>query len=414
LNDTADLLFEYLKEIFYNASKAKLDIDKLDEEFKMVGKGLEFFAHCFGEYNALATALSRGDLQAPFPPPENELAAPLKSLYSSLRHLTWQSKQVAMGDYSQRVDFMGEFSESFNSMIQQLSDRQQQLLTEIETIKKKTAALESGNQLLTMITEYIPHQTIMMDIGTNEILFLNGSAKRSEEKNNGYIENVVDAINRQSSSKNGESEEIQYIQGEITHYLLVYTYELEWNKKSALAFFIQDISLEKNRMLELEEYAYRDEMTRLYNRFAGMMTLNKWMEQDKKFALAFVDLDNLKKINDMYGHNEGDRYIISAATRLNEISPDVVVARVGGDEFMVLIPDAGYDEAYTYMKNAYDRLIKDKYLQDKDFEYHFSYGIVEVDGHTEKSASAILSMADERMYQNKLANKAKRREEASY
>lgn len=59
----------------------------------------------------------------------NFLASPFKELHSRLCHLTWQAKQVADGDYGQRVDFMGEFSEAFNAMIVAL-ERNERLLRE--------------------------------------------------------------------------------------------------------------------------------------------------------------------------------------------------------------------------------------------------------------------------------------------
>ena len=124
MSSTSEILFEYLRDMFYNPSKAVLDIGKLDEDFVMLGQGLTYFAECFSQYNELAEGLAKGDLSVPLPPPENELAAPLKSLQASLKHLTWQSQQVAMGDYTQRVDFMGDFSSAFNMMIEQLSERQ--------------------------------------------------------------------------------------------------------------------------------------------------------------------------------------------------------------------------------------------------------------------------------------------------
>jgi diguanylate cyclase (GGDEF)-like protein len=351
-------------------------------------------------------------LNAPFPPPENELAAPLKSLYSSLKHLTWQSTQVAKGDYSQHVDFMGEFSDAFNSMIKQLSDRQEQLINEIELTRKKNAALEAGNDLLSNITENIPQQIIVTDIETNEILFLNNSAKNHEYENKGYIEKLLGIINEHKNLFKGKNEEIQFIQNDATHYLSVSYYQLEWRNKNAGAFVIQDISEEKNRILELENHAYRDSMTKLFNRFAGMMTLNEWMAEKRKFALIFVDLDSLKRVNDEFGHTEGDRYIMSAATRLTEISPDVIACRIGGDEFMVIIPEVDFDEAESLMQASYNRLTGDEYLIGKDFEYHFSFGIVDVASDNEQSASEILSIADERMYTNKQANKKRRQEKA--
>jgi diguanylate cyclase (GGDEF)-like protein len=412
MNRMADILFEYLQSIFYNASSAELDLSCLDEDFKMLGQGLAYFAQCFGEYNALAAALAKGDLDAKFPPPENELAAPLKSLYASLKHLTWQTQQVAKGDYTQRVDFMGEFSNSFNSMIIQLDERQRQLEKEIETIQQKTAALESGNQLLTNITEHIPQQIIVAEKDTHELLFANESAKREARKEDNNLQKLLEIIVSHTTPGNVENEEIQFDQGGVTHYLSVISYELEWNGINAVAYVVQDISIEKNHIIELEDFAYRDTMTHLFNRFAGMMTLNKWMDQKKQFALVFVDLDSLKRVNDLFGHNEGDRYIISAATRLLEIVPGVVACRVGGDEFMVLIPDVGYDEAQSLMTFAHERLSGDEYLKGKDFEYHFSFGIVDVGMDNELTSSEILSIADERMYENKQAMKKQRKEQA--
>ena len=409
MNHMADILFEYLRDIFYDASKAELDIDKLDEDFATLGKGLVFFAKCFSEYNAFAAAMAVGDLSVPPPPPENELASPLKSLNASLKHITWQTQQVAAGDYSQRVDFKGEFADAFNSMIRQLAERRQQLQNEFETIRKKTEALESGSHLLINITKQIPQQIIVADSDTREILFLNNAAKRTMNKHSGNLDRLLETIIGHTDLNSGKNEEIEYSEEDMIHYLSVISYKLEWHNKSATAFVIQDISTEKQHIMELEGYAYRDALTHLFNRFAGMLTLNKWLEQNKTFALVFADLDELKKINDIYGHIEGDRYIVSAAACLNGISLDAVACRIGGDEFMVLIPDADCSEADNRMCAALERLAGDEYLKDKEFEYHFSYGIVEVGADDPHPASELLSLADERMYAHKKASKDLRR-----
>ena len=67
--------------------------------------------------------MSVGNFDCALPSPDNEIAASLKSLHASLKHLTWQAQQVAKGDYNQRVDFMGDFSIAFNNMIEQLNQR---------------------------------------------------------------------------------------------------------------------------------------------------------------------------------------------------------------------------------------------------------------------------------------------------
>lgn len=79
-------------------------------------------------------ALSRGNLSVKTPPRDNFLCENLKNIHANLNHLTWQAKQVAKGDYSQSVSYLGEFSEAFNTMTRQLQEREEsfreRLLTE--------------------------------------------------------------------------------------------------------------------------------------------------------------------------------------------------------------------------------------------------------------------------------------------
>ena len=84
-----------------------------------------------------ATALSRGDLDAEPPAGSGTIAQALKNLQANLRHLTWKTQQVARGDLSQQVDFMGGFSEAFNSMTRQLAEANAVILAE----KEKSDAL---------------------------------------------------------------------------------------------------------------------------------------------------------------------------------------------------------------------------------------------------------------------------------
>ncbi len=58
-----------------------------------------------------------------------------KNIHANLNHLTWQAKQVAKGDYSQTVSYLGEFSEAFNTMTQQLKERELKLKQEAEREK---------------------------------------------------------------------------------------------------------------------------------------------------------------------------------------------------------------------------------------------------------------------------------------
>jgi len=129
-------LFNYLRDVMYDPANAVLDITKLPEDCRDFGSGLKYFAECVVESQKLAQALSKGDLSSKLPTRENEIASPLKSLHASLKHLTWQAQQIAQGDYAQRVTFMGEFSDAFNTMIEQLAERQKNETKEKAKLQK--------------------------------------------------------------------------------------------------------------------------------------------------------------------------------------------------------------------------------------------------------------------------------------
>ena len=123
MENVADILFDYLRDVIYDPISASLDVETLPDSFQELGKGLQFFGHCVIEARKLAQALSKGDLNSDVPPSYNEIAAPLKTLHAALWHLTWQAQQIAKGDYQQHVDFMGDFSKAFNMMALQLEER---------------------------------------------------------------------------------------------------------------------------------------------------------------------------------------------------------------------------------------------------------------------------------------------------
>ena len=93
--------------------------------------------------------LARGILNIERPGKMNFLAASIKELHSKLNHLTWQAQQIARGDYEQRIDFMGEFSLAFNSMVIKLDERERRLKEEILNRQKAEQEVRLQNKLMT-------------------------------------------------------------------------------------------------------------------------------------------------------------------------------------------------------------------------------------------------------------------------
>jgi diguanylate cyclase (GGDEF)-like protein len=285
-----EAMFNYMRDVVYYPRRANLDFDELPEQLKDLGEGLKSLGDMITEARMFAVSLSKGQLDVEQPALDNEFAAPLKALLSSLKHLTWQATQVAQGDYKQKVNFMGEFSDAFNDMTSQLAQRR-------------------------------------------------------------------DA---------------------------------------------------------LEQAAYRDLMTGAYNRHYGMKILYKWIAKKSKFALIFVDMDMLKYVNDVFGHNEGDVYIKSVMDLLANVSSEAIVARLGGDEFMVLIKEEDLPSAELF--DVFEKVRKDlaeSTPKDDDgldvYPRSISFGIVMVDENNKILPEDLLSMADERMYEYKKAHKKERR-----
>src|SRR5665647_897100 len=84
---------------------------------------LRRLAQYFATIHRFTLALSTGDLNQSLQGVTGPVAGGLKSLQSGLLHLTWQAKQITTGDFSQRVDFMGDFSTAFNTMVADLAER---------------------------------------------------------------------------------------------------------------------------------------------------------------------------------------------------------------------------------------------------------------------------------------------------
>jgi diguanylate cyclase (GGDEF)-like protein len=307
---------------------------------------------------------------------------------------------------------MGEFSVAFNRMIGQLAERERDLKDQLFDIQTKKTSLEQSNLLLTVLMHYVPQQIIVVDKHTREVLLMNDIAINEVHNDPDYVSYLIKSMDTQKTKDLMLEVEITYRKGNHEHFLMVRTYSLEWNNRSAEIFVVSDITATKNKIVELEHHAYKDNITQLYNRTFGMLTLDSWLHDKRQFALIFADLDSLKYVNDVFGHYEGDMYIVNAAKHLKTFSPDAVVCRIGGDEFMLLAPEMDHDEALMTMNGLFINFQRDEYLKDKAFSYSISFGIVAVGRDNMLSACDILSKADERMYEHKRLRKKARQQTA--
>jgi len=408
MDSAINALFNYLRDAIYEPDKASLVIEDLPEEFQEFGRGLNFYVECVKETTTLAFALSRGELDGAGPSRGNEIAAPLKSLHASLRHLTWQAQRISEGDYAQRVAFMGEFADAFNTMVVQLAEREQNLEDQIWIIEEKTAALEQGNTLLSSLIGFIPQQIFVADRYDNDIVLMNELGSDEMKRDKDYMTNIIRLISEQNDPDKTTEIDIAYVQHGIKRYFIVNKFFLKWHGEDADIYAINDVSATRREIENLETQAYQDELTGLYNRAYGMMMLDSYLEEQRAFSLIFVDLDSLKFVNDVFSHAEGDIYISRAGGHLKTLSDDAVVCRIGGDEYMVLVPGFDYDTAHKRMSETAHNLRNDEYQMDKEYSYNMSFGIASVEKGKSRPAGEILGEADLKMYEDKQKNKAKK------
>lgn len=123
-----------------------------------------------------------------------------------------------------------------------------------------------------------------------------------------------------------------------------------------------------------------------------------------KFCLAFFDMDNLKLLNDFYGHSMGDKAIRMIARAIKDnIRKTDVPARLGGDEFAVIFKNCSKEDIENRIENI-KKLIEEESEKQLPKKIRVSCGVAVYPDDT-KSLDELLKIADMRMYEEKLKNK---------
>lgn len=182
-----------------------------------------------------------------------------------------------------------------------------------------------------------------------------------------------------------------------------------WNSIIRLGFFALTVfSLRMGKALERERaLANTDYLTGILNirsfNILAQREIDRALRYHYPFSMAYIDVDNFKSINDRFGHVTGDKVLFTIANSLKRnLRKTDIVARVGGDEFGVLLPEMGLEGAQIVMSKLYERLREE--MKAGNWAITFSIGVMTFVDPPE-SVPEMLAKVDKVMYSVKNAGK---------
>jgi len=188
--------------------------------------------------------------------------------------------------------------------------------------------------------------------------------------------------------------------GKESHFLLR-AHEVGYKQKMyGYVVEISDVTKIYSKLRDFEEIAHIDTLTGLYNRNAYIDYTGKIMSEENMPLLILVgDLNELKRINDVYGHLVGDELIKTVATVLEETKPEnSFVARVGGDEFVILVPNSSVEQGEQFINKSNAMCAKVRDAKARAPSVSWGYALMT---STEQSYNDMFAEADKMMYEYK-------------
>ena len=166
----------------------------------------------------------------------------------------------------------------------------------------------------------------------------------------------------------------------------------------------------------MEELAHKDALTGIKNKTAYSETVAKLDQKilagNAEFCIIMIDINFLKRVNDTYGHERGNEYLINACELACDIFGRENVYRVGGDEFVVILDGekvSTCEESVARLRAMIEKFRADETLEAWE-KVSAAVGVAYYQAGVDKSADEVFKRSDAEMYKNKLAMKATRRD----
>ena len=171
--------------------------------------------------------------------------------------------------------------------------------------------------------------------------------------------------------------------------------------------YVQEENREKER---LEQLVYLDVLTGLQNRMKCFDYMEQMKQEEKKdYCLFYLDLNDLKTVNDQYGHDAGDEYLKAAVTAMRKsfLRPDVM-SRIGGDEFVVIYDSQPPVSPKKLVNRFRAEMSRINHIKAVEFHASVACGYVVSTQNEPLSPEEAMAMADQAMYEDKKKQKEQR------
>ena len=373
-------------------------------------------------------------------------AGALKTLQANLKHMTWQTQMIASGDFSQRLDFVGEFSKAFNSMTAQLEESLRTirendeelnrinagLQLEIERREHAQAALAEREAHYRNLTETMKDVVWILDAETLRFTYVSPSIQllrgyTPEEIMNHSLDTALAPKDAERLTQTIRDNREKFLSGILgTHEYQ--TSEVEQLRKDGTSVWTEviaryvkndktggvevhgvtrDISERKALRLELERQAATDSLTGIANRRHFLNTAQKEIERCKRhggsLSLLMLDIDHFKDVNDSFGHAIGDRALQAIAqTCGKELRSTDLCGRLGGEEFALILVETDLKKACGVAERILARVEAIELFTEKSRPVRLttSIGVAEYRPQTE-TLSDLMVRADQALYKAK-------------
>jgi diguanylate cyclase (GGDEF)-like protein/PAS domain S-box-containing protein len=229
------------------------------------------------------------------------------------------------------------------------------------------------------VFDLFPQELAAARRARNELVIESGKPARFEDERNGrWMDNTIYPICDP--------------QGNVVK-LAIFSYDITERKWTEQAL--------QRALLEEQERARRDPLTGVLNHGAIVEELEKLVRvasDGPHHAVAMVDVDGLKAVNDNHGHRMGDAVLVAVAHCL--IVDGVTVGRYGGDEFIAILPGSGYERAERYRAEAIERLASTEVTdEDESIVLNVSASIgLALHAVDHDAVPKLIELADARMY----------------